>query len=83
MNLMVLHSLILRKLLMLLIMTCFFGNFLFIGMSGTVLELLQSYLTNRQQCVTVGTKTSYLFTLKFGVPQGSVLGPILFFALHE
>ena len=56
---------------MLLIMTCFFGNCL------TVLELFQSYLTNMQQCVTVGTKTS-LSTLKLGVRRGSVLGPILF-----
>ena len=47
-------------------------------MSDNVLELFQSYLTSRQQCVTVGTKTSSLSTLKFGVPQGSVLGPILF-----
>ena len=47
-------------------------------MSDTALELFQSYLTNGQQCVTVGTKTSPLSTLKFGVPQGSVLGPILF-----
>ena len=51
------------------------------GMSDTVLELLQSYLTNRQQCDTVGTKTSSLSTLKSGVPQGSVLGPI-FFSLY-
>ena len=50
----------------------------FYGMSDTALELFQSYLTNRQKCVTVGTKTSPLSTLKFGVPQGSVLGPILF-----
>ena len=47
-------------------------------MPDTVLELFQSYLTKRQQCVTVGTKTSALLTLKFGVPRGSVLGPILF-----
>ena len=59
------HHLLLRKL------------FLY-GMSDNVLELFQSYLTNIQQCVTVGTKTSSLTTLKFGVPQGSVLGPILF-----
>ena len=48
------------------------------GMLDTALEFFQSYLTNRQQCVTVGTKTSPLSTLKFGVPQGSVSGPILF-----
>ena len=48
------------------------------GMSDSVLELFQSHLTKRQQCDTVGTKTSSLSTLKFGVPQGSVLGPILF-----
>ena len=47
-------------------------------MSDTALELFQSYLTNRQQCVTAGTKTSYLSALKFGVPRGFVLGPILF-----
>ena len=50
----------------------------FYGMSDTALKFFQSYLTNRQQCVTVGAKTSPLSTLKFGVPQGSVLGPILF-----
>ena len=47
-------------------------------MSDNALKLFQSYLTSRQQCVIVGTKTSSLSTLKFGVPQGSVLGPILF-----
>ena len=47
-------------------------------MSDNALELLQSDLTNRQQCVTVGTKTFSLSTIKFGAPQGSVLGPILF-----
>ena len=47
-------------------------------MSDNALELFQSYLTNRQHCITVGSKTSSLSTLKFGVPQGSVLGPIRF-----
>ena len=47
------HDLLLRKLS-------------FYGMLDTALELFQSYLTNRQQCVTVGTKTSSLSTLKFG-----------------
>ena len=47
------------------------------GMSNNALELFQSCLTNRQQYVTVGTKTSSLSTLKLGVPQGFHLGPIL------
>ena len=47
-------------------------------MSDNALGLFQSYLSNRQQCVTVGTKASSLSTRKLGVPQGSVLGPIHF-----
>ena len=47
-------------------------------MSDSVLELLKSYLANRQMCVTVGTNTPSLSTLMFGIPQGSVLGPVLF-----
>ena len=48
------------------------------GMSDNALGSFQSYLTNRQQCVSVGTKTSSLSTLMFAVPHGSVLGLILF-----
>ena len=46
------------------------------------LELFQSYLTNRQQRATVGTKTSSLLALKFGVPQG-YLGPIFPFIFND
>ena len=37
-----------------------------------------SYLSNRTQTVTINNKLSQPTLLKFGVPQGSVLGPILF-----
>ena len=47
-------------------------------MSDCVMELFRSYLNNRQQCVNVVTRKSSLSTLMFGIPQGSVLGPILF-----
>jgi hypothetical protein len=46
--------------------------------SVSTLKFINSYLTNRQQCVIANTTTSALKTLKYGVPQGSVLGPLLF-----
>ena len=47
------------------------------GISSTVLGFT-SYLSNRQQCVQHSGHTSTTPTLMCGVPQGSVLGPILF-----
>jgi hypothetical protein len=46
--------------------------------SGLVLQWLKSYLTERTQCVTLGRHTSSPTHLMSGVPQGSILGPILF-----
>ena len=48
------------------------------GFSGTVLELLRSFLSNRQQRVLVGNSFSSYKQVGSGVPQGSVLGPLLF-----
>ena len=45
---------------------------------GTALSLLESYLENREQCVAIGESRSEPTTLQYGVPQGSVLGPVLF-----
>jgi hypothetical protein len=45
---------------------------------GTVLKWLQSYLTGRYFRVNIKDKTSDPFPLNVGVPQGSILGPILF-----
>lgn len=39
---------------------------------------IQSYLNDRQQCVAVDNKKSPLRPCSMGVPQGSILGPLLF-----
>ena len=48
------------------------------GIRGDSLKWFRSYLHNRTQSVKIGKSYSDSHTLKFGVPQGSVLGPILF-----
>jgi len=48
------------------------------GVQGDALSLLRSYLTDRDQCVSINKTMSEPWPLRFGVPQGSVLGPILF-----
>ena len=45
---------------------------------GNVHSFLKSYLSNRYQYVHINNYNSTLKNIKFGVPQGSVLGPILF-----
>ena len=37
-----------------------------------------NYLTYRQHFLQIGSNCSSLLTAKYGVPQGSILGPILF-----
>ena len=48
------------------------------GISETALKWFMSYLTNRSFAVRVGKKKAKTIKLMFGVPQGSLLGPILF-----
>jgi Reverse transcriptase (RNA-dependent DNA polymerase) len=49
-----------------------------IGVSNAALKWFESYLSDRYQYVCVGSSASRLLQIKIGVPQGSILGPLLF-----
>lgn len=48
------------------------------GIMGRESNLFRSYLTNRKQYVEINNSRSFLGDVEHGVPQGSVLGPLLF-----
>ena len=48
------------------------------GLSGNSIKIMRSYLTGRKQRVKIGNGTSKWADILKGVPQDSILGPILF-----
>ena len=48
------------------------------GLDNVALNWFKSYLTNRSQMTVVRDEISGKLTIKCGVPQGSILGPLLF-----
>ena len=49
------------------------------GIRGLPLSLLKSYLTSRKQAVRIGDSLSSFKYIDIGVPQGSVLGPLIYY----
>ena len=48
------------------------------GVRETALSWFRTYLEDRTHCVQIDSKTSATIPLQSGVPQGSVLGPVMF-----
>ena len=48
------------------------------GIDGNLWLWFQDYLSGRFQCVCIGSCRSNLLSVLSGVPQGSILGPLLF-----
>ena len=48
------------------------------GVRGKELQWFQGYLSGRRQRVSMGSVTSEWSVIKRGVPQGSILGPLLY-----
>ena len=53
------------------------------GVKGDLLALIESFLFERQQSVVLNRQESERLTIKAGVPQGSILGPLFFLYIYE
>ena len=48
------------------------------GIGGVAFDGFKSHLSNRTQYAIINNERSEIQTIKYGVPQGSIVGPLLF-----
>ena len=58
--------------------TILLDKLLYYGIRGTAYKLLRSYLANREQFIELNDTASKTLPIVTGVPQGAILGPLLF-----
>ncbi len=54
-----------------------------LGITGSLPDFFSSYLSKRRQRVVYGNSSSSWASINAGVPQGSILGPLLFFNIYQ
>ena len=52
------------------------------GINGTNLNLFSSYLNNRKQYTEIDHIKSNMLPITTGIPQGTILGPLLFIIIY-
>ena len=56
----------------------FLNKLTYYGVKNSANDLLRSYLSNRKQYMQIDDISSSIVSINTGVPQGSILGPLLF-----
>ena len=59
-------------------MTFYYVNYHLMVSQNNATKLMESYLSDRKQQIKIGNVVSSWVEIKKGVPQGSILGPLLF-----